>query len=154
MTRTLYFLLFVLVLHVPARAQGDANVEESFGAGITIARTEAVDVSTVIASEGMHEWPVLVEGTIADVCTRKGCWLVVSDGKRQMRVTFKDYAFFVPTDSKDRRVLIEGLVQPTKVDKETADHWASESTIGRVEEATEGDQVVVMMEATGVAFTE
>ena len=40
---------------------------------------------------------VTVEGTVNRVCQMKGCWmeLVPSGADRGIRVTFKDYAFFV-----------------------------------------------------------
>jgi len=45
---------------------------------------------------------VVVAGTDTQNCERKGCWMQLSagEGKQSVRVTFKDYAFFVPLDSK------------------------------------------------------
>ena len=41
-------------------------------------------------------------GRVADVCRRKGCWTILRDGDTQVRVRFKGYSFFVPTDSQGR----------------------------------------------------
>ena len=39
-------------------------------------------------------------GKITDVCVKKGCWMKLDMGNdKVVRVTFKDYGFFVPTDA-------------------------------------------------------
>lgn len=53
-----------------------------------------------------------VTGKVSEVCQKKGCWMtLVSDepGKPEMRVTFKNYAFFMPKDLSGKRVVIEGF---------------------------------------------
>ena len=62
-----------------------------------------------------------VTGTVHEVCQKKGCWMtLVSDqpGKPEMRVTFKDYAFFMPKDLSGKRVVVDGFayVETTPVD--------------------------------------
>ena len=39
---------------------------------------------------------IQLTGYITKSCAKKGCWMVMEDGKTSMRVTFKDYGFFVP----------------------------------------------------------
>ena len=55
---------------------------------------------------------------IGEVCSKKGCWmkLDLADGTQTM-VRFKDYGFFMPLDSKDREVIVNGkaFVQETSV---------------------------------------
>src|SRR5690606_40565909 len=60
-------------------------------------------VGTVMNDTSLHGVEVVLVGTILDVCQKKGCWIVVSDGTSQMRVTFRDYSFFLPR-SEERRV--------------------------------------------------
>jgi hypothetical protein len=53
-----------------------------------------------------------VTGKVSEVCQKKGCWMtLVSDdpAKPAMRVTFKDYAFFMPKDLSGKRVVVEGF---------------------------------------------
>ncbi len=53
-----------------------------------------------------------VTGKVKEVCQNKGCWMtLVSEqpGKPDMRVTFKDYAFFMPKDISGKRVVIDGF---------------------------------------------
>lgn len=66
--------------------------------------------------------------TINDVCSKKGCWmkLELEEGTETM-VRFKDYAFFMPLDSKDKTVVVEGMafVKETPVDE--LKHYAEDA---------------------------
>jgi hypothetical protein len=70
---------------------------------------------------------IAVEGKVADVCQMKGCWMVLTDGTRAVRTTFKDYGFFVPKDLSGRTVVAEGVLARETVDEETRRHYAGES---------------------------
>lgn len=50
-----------------------------------------------------------VTGTVEAVCKVKGCWMKVRlpEGKT-MRVSFRDYDFFVPKDIEGKTVVFEG----------------------------------------------
>src|SRR4051812_47291720 len=51
-----------------------------------------------------------VSGKILDVCQTKGCWMELDLGnEKRMRVTFKDYAFFVPKNAAGKTAIIEGF---------------------------------------------
>ena len=80
------------------------------------------------APETYAENAVVVEGLIAQACTRKGCWmeLVPEAGKPGMRVTFKDYGFFVPLDSKGMLARAEGVTKVKTLSKKEADHLDKE----------------------------
>ncbi|MBK6732010.1 MAG: DUF4920 domain-containing protein [Bacteroidetes bacterium] len=42
-----------------------------------------------------------VKGTVTSVCQNKGCWMKLDLGNGEsMRVTFKDYGFFVPKEKQ------------------------------------------------------
>jgi hypothetical protein len=136
-----------------AVSKADSTAEETFGAPITLDRNGALDVATVVGDAKLQGNPVLVRGSIIDVCSKAGCWLVVTDGKTQMRVTFKDYKFFVPKNSAGRTVLLEGIVTRQEVSQDDARHYAGESTIGgQKPEEINGPQLVVTMVATGVVI--
>jgi hypothetical protein len=131
-----------------------AAPDDAFGGAITIPRTSSVTVTDAINKPELHAKPILVRGTINDVCQRKGCWLMVTDGVEEMRVTFKDYAFFVPTDSDGRNVMIEGVVTEEEISEGAAKHYASESMTADSASVNEikGPQKIVTMEATAVAI--
>ncbi len=50
-----------------------------------------------------------LEGEVESVCQMAGCWMKVKtkEGKT-VRVSFKDYGFFVPTDIAGKKVVFEG----------------------------------------------
>lgn len=71
---------------------------------------------------GYSKSPVVVEDVIEKNCTNKGCWMVLGG----MRVTFKDYGFFVPLDSKGMLARAEGVTSVKVLSKQDVDHLESE----------------------------
>jgi len=69
---------------------------------------------------------VLVETRIAKVCQSKGCFFVATEGASTARVTFKDYGFFIPTDSGGKNVVLLGTFSRKSVSKEQAEHYAAD----------------------------
>lgn len=93
---------------------------------------------------------VIVEGPVGDVCRMKGCWMgIVPEGASTgIRVTFKDYGFFVPRDSKGRIARMEGTFHTNVLSKEEADHLEAEGAkLGR---NSDGTVTEVSFVATGV----
>jgi hypothetical protein len=68
-----------------------------------------------------------VKGRVAEVCRMKGCWMVLTDDRQSVRVTFKDYAFFVPRDLAGKTVVAEGVLSRKTLTEEEAEHLAAES---------------------------
>jgi len=93
-----------------------------------------------------------VHGDISEVCVNKGCWMTMSlpDGNL-MRVTFKDYGFFVPTNSQGFPVTVEGKAVKSVTDVATRRHYAADAGKTKKEiEAMQGDEESFTFEATGV----
>jgi len=66
-------------------------------------------------------------GKIKEVCQAKGCWMRVAlDNNKEVFVRFKDYGFFVPTDSSDKEVIINGAAFITKMSVEDQKHYAED----------------------------
>ena len=86
------------------------------------------------------EKPALVSGRITKVCQAKGCWMTLA-GKGETsraRITFKDYAFFVPKDAEGMRGVLSGVVQIKPMSEAERAHLAQDakadiSTIPQVE---------------------
>lgn len=72
------------------------------------------------------QW-VTVEGEVTDVCQKMGCWMVVTDGERSMRVTMKDHAFSVAKDGAGATARVHGQVVRKAIDPASVAHYASES---------------------------
>jgi hypothetical protein len=89
---------------------------------------EAVMQEVIKDPSKFADKPVILIGTVNEVCQKKGCWMeVVPDGSKSgVRVTFKDYGFFVPKDAHGMIVRAEGLFQTKVWSKEEADHLEGE----------------------------
>ena len=105
-------------------------------------------------SKGRDKWngkKVQIRGDITSVCPKKGCWMMVRDGKQNIRVKFTDYAFFVPLDAANRKVTAEGTVT-VKVETEAERrHYAEDAGKSKEEiEKIKGDKVVLSFLADAV----
>jgi hypothetical protein len=68
-----------------------------------------------------------VKARVSEVCRMKGCWMVLTDGPRLARVTFRDYAFFVPKDLAGKTVIAEGTLYRRLLSADEAEHLDKES---------------------------
>jgi hypothetical protein len=68
----------------------------------------SVDAKSISATP--TDGDVVIKTTVAEVCPKKGCWMNVNGEKQSevVRVTFKDYGFFVPTDLNGKEVAMKG----------------------------------------------
>ncbi|MVM36566.1 DUF4920 domain-containing protein [Spirosoma sp. HMF3257] len=86
----------------------------------------ATQLATKMADK--TEMPAKVEGTVESVCKVKGCWMKVKTGDGQtMRVTFKDYGFFVPKDIVGKTVVVEGTAETSTTPVADLRHYAQDA---------------------------
>lgn len=90
--------------------------------GAVIPVSQVLDAPATFAGK-----TVTVEGEIADVCQKKGCWMVMGDGKRTIRVTMKDHAFGIDMNSTGGKAQVFGELVAKAVDPKTVAHYASEA---------------------------
>lgn len=66
--------------------------------------------------------------SIKEVCSSKGCWmkLPLNDDTETM-VRFKDYGFFMPLDSKDRKVVVAGKAFVKETSVKELQHYAEDA---------------------------
>lgn len=144
-----------------SESQATGNAEQTVAAKTDSAKYygEAITPDSAITIEEMRklmgdkkEMAAKVTAPIQAVCKKKGCWmeLAAADGST-MRVTFKDYGFFVPTDADGKTATIQGLakVEETSVAdlKEYAkDDGQSKEQIAAIKEPKKE----LVFEATGV----
>ena len=69
---------------------------------------------------------VRVEARVSQVCKGKGCFFIAVDGNSTVRVSFKDYGFFVPTDVSGKRVMFVGEVVEIELSTEEAEHFTKD----------------------------
>lgn len=125
---------------------------KSFGA--PLAGGTKVALADVLKSpDKFAEQSVLVEGQVRQACTRKGCWMELSEAGDPAapgcRVTFKDYGFFVPTDSAGSKARVEAKVESKLVKPELVAHLESEGA-KFADKAADGSAHEVRLVATGV----
>ena len=122
----------------------------TYGAPITLKKSSKLD--RVMTKQVGQE--VLIEGTIADVCQNKGCWMTVRDKKKQeVRVEFKDYGFFVPWSTGGKSVRMQGVLTEKVMSPEDQQHIASESKQGGgIGTPAETPKKLFVFVASGVAI--
>jgi len=83
---------------------------------------------------------VLVESKVDKICVVKGCWLGLVSKTGDVRVTFRDYAFFVPPTLVGKTVWVEGKLEKITMTLEETRHYVKDAggdpstvTIPRVE---------------------
>ncbi|MEM6360844.1 MAG: DUF4920 domain-containing protein [Bacteroidota bacterium] len=79
--------------------------------------------------EGLDSVNLKVESEILATCAMKGCWMNVAlNDDEHMRVTFKDYGFFVPKEGVEgKKVIFEGYAKKIATDVETLRHFAKDA---------------------------
>jgi hypothetical protein len=70
---------------------------------------------------------VVVQSKVGKVCTAKGCWLGLSSADGEVRVTFKDYAFFVPASLVGQTVLVEGTLEKVTLSLAETRHYVEDA---------------------------
>lgn len=102
------------------------EMSETFGEPLP-AGAESLTLGDVMATP--DEWlgkPVVFTARINQVCQKKGCFFIATDGDALIRVSFKDYSFFIPTDSSGKDVTFGGVLERETVSEEQAAHLGSD----------------------------
>lgn len=105
--------------------------------------------------DGRDSIPTKLKATINECCKKKGCWMTLNmgEGNDAMRVTFKDYGFFVPKNADGKSAIVEGIVFKDSVSVDVLKHYAedagkSEEEIAQITEP----EVSYSFEAVGVVI--
>ncbi len=70
---------------------------------------------------------VTMKSTIVTNCQNSGCWMDLDLGSDDVvKVTFKDYAFFVPLDSKGKTATVEGFAKREIIPVDILKHYAED----------------------------
>lgn len=88
---------------------------------------EPLSLVELVESSDQHlGGSVLVHTRIAKVCQKKGCFFVATDGAASARITFKDYGFFIPSDSGGKQATLFGVFSRQSVSEGEAKHYADD----------------------------
>lgn len=100
-----------------------ATPGQTYGAAITPAG--ALPMSALATALGSRDSAqVKLIGRANAVCQAKGCWMTLptADGQN-MRVSFRDYAFFVPKDLSGHTVVVSGWAHRQTVSVADQQHY-------------------------------
>lgn len=114
------FVLFQFTAH--AQEQNGNFFGESFSPSTVVNKADSIKKLRTKDTLNLQ-----LEGKIAEVCQAKGCWMKVdlSDGE-QVFVRFKDYGFFVPTDSAEKFAVMNGVAFIEEMSVEDQKHYAAD----------------------------
>lgn len=137
----------------PSRSQSQpAEPAAKFGQGLQgLAPTPLADILARPAD--FDGRTVAVSGHVARACSRKGCWMEIATGPEDTapscRVTFENYAFFVPKDSPGSQARLEGKVTISRIKPSHVEHLESEGARFSSKNP-DGSALEVQIVATGV----
>lgn len=137
-----------------AETQTEESIVENtgwFGEEFELAEAIApAQVAEMMSDSSNNEF--IVEGTIEECCQKKGCWMKVDMGDGEsMRVSFKDYSFFVPLDAGGRTMTMKGVAQYDTISVDFLKHLAEDANATQEEiDAITEPELALTFEATGV----
>lgn len=126
MNWVLGFLFLGVIGSVQAQDKGSV-----YGNGVT--EKEVTMISTILDDAGKYVGKtVAVEGTIVDVCPKRGCWMDLASDKafQKIRIKVTDGEIVFPLDAKGKKARAQGVVEAIEMSREDAikyyEHLAEE----------------------------
>lgn len=120
----------------PVQEVTQSNSGEFYGEKFN--EEDAVDINLIAGRlEGVDSLEIKLIGTVNSTCAMKGCWMKMSVSEdEEVRVSFKDYGFFVPKSGVEgKTAIINGYAKKVVTDVETLKHFAKDA--GKSEEEIE-----------------
>lgn len=111
-------------LSEPVAVTDDAEI---FGAPLD-ANARATSLEALLDSPADYvDTAVKVDARISQVCQKKGCFMIATAGERAVRISFKDYSFFVPTDTGGKTVTVTGQFIERELSEKQAAHFREDA---------------------------
>ncbi len=134
------------------------QVESQISIGEPVDEKAAISLASLASNmedETLMEG-LTVKGTVTEVCQNKGCWMKLEkENGETMRVTFKDYALFMPKDIAGKSVVISGKAYMDTITVDALKHFAEDA--GKTQdqiEAINEKEIALVFEADGVLIEE
>ena len=125
------FVLFTQVavaevtrLSEPVEVTDDAEV---FGAPLDADARSASLEALLDNPDDYLDTSVRVEARISQVCQKKGCFMIATAGDKAVRISFRDYSFFVPTDTGGKTVTLTGTLVERVLSEKQAAHFREDA---------------------------
>ena len=102
--------------------------------------------------DGNSQEKVQFRAEVSSVCQVKGCWMVVDLlNDEEVRISFKDYGFFVPTDIEGKEIVVNGLAEVAEISEADQQHYARDAGQSEQEiKAIKGPKRTYTLVADGV----
>ncbi len=139
-----------------AKKESSSNSYTFYGEEIGLSEIktaeEVVQLFSQLGSKDTLE--LKLKGKITSVCKAKGCWMEMQLPKEQtLRICFKDYGFFVPTDSENKIAVVQGKGYRREIDVEEQRHYALDASKDPIDiEAIKRPKTINEFVADGVVF--
>lgn len=121
----LTFSVFAETLRLSEPVAQDAQ-SETFGVKLDNSLPKLSMKNLVTESTSHLTTPFQVEARIAKVCQKKGCFFIAQQEQHILRVSFRDYGFFIPTDSSGKTVTIAGELVQKEMSKDEVAHFKAD----------------------------
>ena len=148
----LFFVYSCTSQTAPNVVEGAPENIKSYGEVITEdGLMSSTDLQTALASA--DSVPCTFSGTIKETCSKKGCWMTMDAGMSDdMRVTFKDYGFFVPIEGQaGKRAVVKGYAYKSVTEVDMLQHYAEDAGKSAEEIAAITEpEVAISFKADGV----
>ena len=146
--------------------ENDATTQEITDAGSNVFGTYGDEISEegaispielMLEMDGRDSMAVTLEAEINSSCKKKGCWMNVNAGDGgEIKVTFRDYGFFVPKEGVEgMTAIMQGTAMWDTLSVELLRHYAEDggATPEEIEEITEAEYSLSFV-ADGVVIHE
>jgi hypothetical protein len=107
MKKILFSVTILLLIAIAINAGDDKN----YGKELTL--EETTKVSQILEKPAEYEGKVvLIEGTVVNVCEKRGCWMEISGDKEfeTIKVKVNDGEIIFPMEAKGKTALVQGEV--------------------------------------------
>jgi hypothetical protein len=113
-----------------------SDLAEVFGAPLNV-DARSTSLETLLDKPADYvDTAIRVEARISEVCQKKGCFMIATSGKQVVRISFKDYGFFVPTDTGGKTVTVTGTLIKRTLSEEQAAHLREDAGSDTVQAGT------------------
>ena len=132
MKNTILILIFAIT-GISCKGQNDTKTKDGFTTfGAKITSEDAIsqeEISNKYADlKAGDTINVKFKSKINAICQNKGCWMKVElADKKETFVKFKDYAFFMPKDAKEKEVIVNGKAFVSEESVEDQKHYAGDA---------------------------
>ena len=129
MKKFFQFLAVACLVSSVAFAQEPKSAAKGVTYGEKISKKGAIPVTQLTQKMGANETlTTKISGKVLEVCASKGCWIKLENGTNDpIRVTFKDYAFFMPKDLVGKTVALDGFSKKTVTPVAELKHFAEDA---------------------------